>query len=365
MSTPATPVDGMAAPPRPLLVCDDADVVDEVLRLAAAAGVAVDLAPTPGTARPSWRSAPLVLVGHDAVDEALRLRMPRRAGVVVVGNGDDDQLLKKSMALGAERVCVLTETEAWLVDRIADAVESAGDPGDIVCVVGGRGGAGASVTAAALALTAMRMGRTPLLVDGDPLGGGIDLVLGAEDTEGLRWPDFARTRGRVNGSAFRSALPKVDQLTILSWDRGDDLDVSVDAMRAVLSAASRASDLVVVDLPRRVDEAAAEALARSTVTLLVVPAEVRAVAAAARVAYGVRQHAADVRVLVREPAPTGLSADVVTGALRLPGAGHVRAEKNLDVALDNGHPPLERERSPLARFCREFLLSLDSERRAA
>ena len=54
-------------------------------------------------------------------------------------------------------------------------------------------------------------------------------------------------------------------------------------MRSVVAAAARMSDLVVVDLPRHVDEAAAEALAVATVTLLVVPAEVRAVAAAGRV----------------------------------------------------------------------------------
>lgn len=362
MSVSATPVD---VPPRPLLVCDDADIVDEVLRLAAAAGVAVELLPTPGAARRSWRDAPLVLVGRDAVDEALRLRLPRRSGLVVVCCGADDELLEQSMTLGAEKACVLPEMESWLVERLADAAESAAEPGDIVCVVGGRGGAGASTTAAALALTAMHMGRNPFLIDGDPLGGGIDLVVGGEDADGLRWPDFARTRGRVNGTALRAALPRIDQLTLLSWDRGDELDIPVDAMRAVLSAASRTSDLVVVDLPRRVDEATAEALARSRVTLLVVPAEVRAVAAAARVAYGIRHHAADIRVLVRGPSPTGLTADVVTGALRLPPAGQIRAEPDLAAILDNGHPPIKRDKGPLATFCRNFLLSLESERRAA
>ena len=55
-------------------------------------------------------------------------------------------------------------------------------------------------------------------------------------------------------------------------------------MRSVLAAARRRGGVVVVDLPRRVDEAAAEALAQLDVGLLVVPAELRAVAAAGRVA---------------------------------------------------------------------------------
>src|SRR5690606_20420675 len=229
------------APPRPLLVCDDAAVIDGVLHLAAAAGVTVELAPSPGAARAAWRHAPLLLVGPDALPDVHRLRLPRRDRVVVVCLDDDEQLLKESMLIGAERVCALHTDQSWLVGRMADAVESPGDPGDVVCVVGGRGGAGASVTATALALTAMHMGRTPLLVDGDPLGGGIDLALGGEDAEGLRWPDLASTRGRVNGAALRSALPRLEQLTVLSWDRTDDLDVPVDAMRAVLSAAVRVS----------------------------------------------------------------------------------------------------------------------------
>jgi CO dehydrogenase nickel-insertion accessory protein CooC1 len=68
---------------------------------------------------------------------------------------------------------------------------------------GGRGGAGASVLATALALTASRLDRPTMLVDADPYGGGLDLVLGAEKTGGLRWPDLAGTRGRVGGRTLR------------------------------------------------------------------------------------------------------------------------------------------------------------------
>jgi hypothetical protein len=58
---------------RPLLICDDQPLVDELLRLAAAAGVPVELAAAPGDARASWRTAPLVLVGGDAVAAAVRV----------------------------------------------------------------------------------------------------------------------------------------------------------------------------------------------------------------------------------------------------------------------------------------------------
>lgn len=350
---------------RPLLICDDQPLVDELLRLAAAAGVSVELVSTPGDARASWRTAPLVLVGGDVVADAARLALPPRRGVVVVSLAEDTAVFQAGMRLRAEEVSVLPAAEAWLVGRLADVLEEPQGECALLCVVGGRGGAGASTTAAALALTAMRMGLRPFLVDGDPLGGGIDLVLGGEDTTGLRWPDLVHARGRVSGATLRDALPRIDELHVLSWDRGDQLDVPPEAMRAVLAAGSRCSDVVVVDLPRRVDEAAVEALTRSTTTLLVVPAEVRAVASAARVATAVRTHAADVRLLVRGPAPTGLPAETIASCLGLPLAGDVDADNGLPVALDKGEFALRRGRGGLARFCKEFLARLTDERRQA
>ena len=48
---------------RPLLVSNDADLIDDVLRLAAANGVEVHLAADAEGARSRWQLAPLVIVG--------------------------------------------------------------------------------------------------------------------------------------------------------------------------------------------------------------------------------------------------------------------------------------------------------------
>ena len=50
-----------------------------------------------------------------------------------------------------------------------------------------------------------------LLVDADPWSGGIDLVVGSEDEPGLRWPDLALERGRIDMAALRQALPGRDK----------------------------------------------------------------------------------------------------------------------------------------------------------
>lgn len=352
----------VATPIRPLLLTADSALLDDVLRLAAAADVEVEVAHAVPAARASWQTAPLILVGADLAEDLAHRDPPRRPGVVVVGTErDEPDVWPLAVAVGAEQVVVLPDAETWLVDRLADALEGTPDKAAGVCVIGGRGGAGASVLASALALTGARSGRRTLLVDADPLGGGIDLVLGQEHAAGSRWGDFTGTRGRLSCAALRSALPKVGELAMLSLDRSEGSIIPVEAMRAVLSAAERGCDLIVVDLPRSLDDAAEEALSRCAVTLLVVPAEVRATVAAARVAEAVRRRTADVRVVVRGPAPTGLDARTVAESLALPLAGHLRAESNLAAALDRGESCLPHGNGPLTEFCAGFLSDLWAE----
>jgi secretion/DNA translocation related CpaE-like protein len=343
-------------PVRPLLVTGDPGMLDDLLRLAAAAGVEVQVAHDAVAARRGWSEAPLVLVGADQAAGLAALGPVRRPDTVLVGRDlDDAQVWRVAVDLGAEDVVFLPDAEGWLVDRLADVADGRHGEAITLCVVGGRGGAGATTLAAALAVCGARRGLRSLLLDGDPLGGGIDLVLGGEDTAGLRWPDLVMARGRVNGQALREALPRVEELTVLSWDRGDVLTIAPEAMRSVLAAGRRSSDLVVVDLPRRLDEAAHEALGRARLTLLVVPAEVRATAAAARVAAAVSLVAADLRVVVRGPAPSGLPGELVAESLGLPLAGEVKAEPRLAQALERGEAPARRGRGPLALFCGRLL----------
>ncbi|MDT3395162.1 septum formation initiator [Streptomyces sp. B1866] len=356
MAGPITPerlTTGQEQRSKPLIVTEDEDLLDDLLRLCAAAGAEPEVAHGAAAQPGSWESAPLVIVGDDC---AARLQgRGRRAGVLLVGRDlDDHGIWRRAMAIGADNVAILPDAETWLVDRIADAAEGAGEQALTVGVVGGRGGAGASTLACALAVSAARAGRRTMLVDGDPLGGGLDVLLGGESADGLRWPAFAASRGRVAGSALEESLPWLHSLRVLSWDRGDCVTIAPSAMRAVLAAARRRGGVVVVDLPRRVDDATAEALAQTDLGLLVVPAELRAVAAADRVASTVGMVLRDLRVVVRGPFGAGLEDEEVARLLRLPLAGELPYEPGLLEALDRGDPPGAGARGPLARFCAEF-----------
>jgi secretion/DNA translocation related CpaE-like protein len=261
----------------------------------------------------------------------------------------------EAQALGAERVVVLPAAEAWLVDRFADHFQPLPSRGRIVGVLGGRGGAGASVLSVALAVTARRRGLDTLLVDADPLGAGVDLVLGWERLQGLRWADLADAHGRISTPALVNALPGAGSLAVLSFDRSELDGVPAPAVAAALDAGRRGRDIVVVDLPRRFDEPSLVALAAADRVLLVAPAELRACAAARRIAARVRSYCHRVELVVRGPAPSGLAANEVARLLDLPLAGVLKPEPRLDRALECGEAPASSGHGPLAELCTRLL----------
>lgn len=340
---------------RPLAITGDPDLLDDLLRIAAAAGVELEVAQVATRARPYWNRAPLVIVGGDLAGELAATGPPPRQNVVIVTRGAaDPDMWRRCVAVGAQAVLELPQAERLLVEELGEVAEPAVRAGLVVCVAGGRGGAGATVLAASLALTASRDGMRTLLVDADPLGGGIDVLLGQEEATGARWPDITGREGRVSFAALQDALPTFGELTVLSWHRGEPERVPREAMRAVLDAARRGCDLVVVDLPRHVDEGTSEALVRAAVTVVVVQADLRGVLSAAQTLALLRRHTGDIRVAVR---PGGIDPEVVSASLEVPCLGILPEIRGLVATLDRGDPP-PLGRTPLGRFCSDLLREL-------
>ena len=338
-------------PTRPLLVTTDDVLLDDIVRLAAVSGTEIDVLADVGSNRALWRSARVVLLSGDAARQ-MHFRPPRRSGVVLVSRDPDDaDVWELGVHVGAEHVAVLPDAEAWLIDILSSAGDRRAEPAPVVAVLGGRGGAGATTIAIALATAAARDGQETMLLDADPLGGGIDLALGGEGASGLRWDSFGAVEGRLASAAMAMALPCIDGLTVLTWDRAhtDCVTIPALALDAALDAGRRGHDLVVVDLPRALDLGAQMLAEQASVVYLVVPAELRATAAAARVAKQLRG-CADVRVVVRGPSPGGLDGWLIAEALGLPLAATLRAEQGLAASYERGEVPGARHRSPLAQF---------------
>lgn len=146
----------MAAARRPAVLMAPGGLADDVSRLAAAAGCDLhrinDVRSEPGSLREQWSCAPLLLLDLAAARVSATTGLPRRDGVVIVCADGDPEVWRCAVAVGAQHVAVLPDAEAWLVGALADAVESPAEAGRVLAVVGGRGGAGASVFATAVAV---------------------------------------------------------------------------------------------------------------------------------------------------------------------------------------------------------------------
>ncbi|MEV2279282.1 septum site-determining protein Ssd [Nocardiopsis sp. NPDC049922] len=374
----------MAARPLPLLLTDDPALLDDLLRLAAAASVEVTVARSADRAPRPWSRAPLVVVGADLA----RADTPPHPRAVTVtrepgpgGSGGAAGTGPWEATGGgpggdtpdhARPLLRLPEDEPALVDLLSDAAARGDPPAPTVAVMGGRGGAGASLTAVAIALAGARVGRDTALLDADPLGCGPDVYLGCDldapvdPDRRTSWDDLLRRDGRVTWRDLRAGLPGTRGVSVLTWARGpgsaDHEPLPPHTASAALDSARSGTGLVVVDLPRSPAPATTAFLNRADRAYLVVPADVPSVVAATRVVPRLRAEAPGTGVVV-VGAGGELSADVVARTLGLPLAADLPREPGLARLLAAGRAPARNRRSPLARFADRVVSELPTPER--
>lgn len=343
----------------------DGALADDVRRAAAAAARTVTDVDR-GQPRAAWATASglvLDLAAAQVMAAAARAGgLPRREGVAMVAAQAGLPELAAAVDVGAAQVFELPAQVRDLARFLAAREPDDGARSRVVAVLGGHGGAGASVLAAAVAVAAPGRGITALAVDADPWGGGLDLLLGCADLPGLRWGDLALRGGHVPSEALVAALPgRADAVAVLAAGGPPAPEIPAEALLAVLDAGRRSVGVTVVDLPRRSDAATDACLEVADVVLVVCGATVRACAAARSVADGVARRARAARLVVRGPAPGGLSARDVERAVGLPLLTSMRPQPGLDAQLDEGGLRLRRG-SPLAAAAGRVL---DGVRRGA
>lgn len=380
-----------------LAVTADQAVRVRMERVAAAAQLPLDVQPTPGRAG-HWLRAPMVLLDAALAETVAATALPRRGNVMVfAGETMTSGQWRACVALGADRVVTADESDYDLVPLLTDAAGAApaGEPGRVITVIGGCGGAGASCLAAAVALAGARADTPVLLCDLDRLGAGLHVLLGTESVRGARWADISASHGRIQPGVLRQALPSIpgsrggaallgfgDQSAAgdLSADRfapadrpadrfapddpaaGErpsgaraDPDVGVGVVDAVLDATVRDGETAVVDVPRALTAAAERAVTRAALTVLVVPADVRGCYAAARLLPSLTDLGATISLVVRGPAPGGVGPEDVGRALDLPVIAAMRPQPGLARSIDAGRGLAGLRRGPLQRAARAVL----------
>lgn len=317
------------------LATRDVEIRDAVLSAAAAVDVEMAVIETMGAQTPC---PSLALVGPDLAAEVARAPQWESTQLVLVGF-DAGELARWSMSMDA-RVIVLPDGNRWLGALLAG--EGPGQDGLVVALVGGSGGLGTSTLALGVGAAASARGVPTAVVDGDPRGGGLDLLCGIERAPGWRWPQLCNARGET--AAVGEQLPTVDGLSVLSMGRLAATP-GPEARAAVLGSLRRSHRLIVVDagrgheLDRDLDS-----------TLLVVGRRVHCVASAREVAQGL----APAGVVVRDGRGS-VSADEVAQALGLPLWSVVPDDSELARGAEVGTPPGLAGRRRFQRACAQIV----------
>lgn len=333
-----------------LLVTGDAYLQEEARRIVAAAGGSLQVATDVGEALHVWDGADVVLVGSD-----IRELPPRRqAPTVLLGRSiEGDDLWRLAAALGAERVAVLPEAANWLAEYLS--VSGSPEPGGIVMgIVGGCGGAGASTAAIWLAQAAAGHGISTMLVDGDPWGGGLELAITVQELAGLRWPDFAETRGSIDPVQFRDSLPVAGGFAFLSWPGTREAFTAPDAgsVAAVMDSARRSFELIVVDIGRSGEGLRAFAWDCEKI-LLVTRAHLKPAVAAARILNELPP--VEAGLVLRGSGPSAVDAQLIAESLALPLLGIVPEIRGVAAGTELGRLLEMGRRKSVNRFAQGVL----------
>ncbi|MGF6833583.1 secretion/DNA translocation related CpaE-like protein [Paenarthrobacter sp. TE4293] len=333
-----------------LLVSADPYLQEEAKRIVAAAGGSLSTAVDVTDSVHGWDSADVVLVGSDVRELPPRGRPP----TVLLGRASDgDGLWKLAAALGAERVAVLPEAAGWLAEHLS--MSGSPDPGGMVMgVIGGCGGAGATTTAIWLAQAAADHGVSTMLIDGDPWGGGLELAVTAEDIPGLKWPDFAETRGSLDPGQFRDSLPFAGGFAYLSWPGTREPIHSPDAgaVAAVMDAARRSFELILVDIGRSGEGVRNLAWDCDRMVLLVT-AHLKSAVAAGRILSELPPM--DAGLVVRGSSASLVDAGLIADSLGLPLLGVLPEVRGVDAGTDMGRVLDYGRRKPVNRFAMSVL----------
>ncbi|MHA2787883.1 septum site-determining protein Ssd [Corynebacterium sp. S7] len=297
-----------------LIAVDSPTLHPEAIHVAAATGRPVIDARDAATVQRHASNAHAILIDAPRAPELPRNQ--RRGGRYFIAEDPGAIDFELAMKVHADEVFVLPAQVGELLGAIGqrsiDSTSTAG-AGTVLAVTAAAGGAGCSTFVAALALSAAENSE-PVLIDANRYSGGLDLLLGIEEKIGARWGEITFGEGDIHRGDIRQALPSTTSgVAVLTSARTkvnmplalgrEDLDRAVSALSS--------SGLTLVDTPPGLIPA------RCDLVVVMVPLEVRAAAAAARIVAECRAASLDVLCVARHRDWSGMTVselERITGA---------------------------------------------------
>ena len=213
---------------RALLICSDVDGC--VAAAAATHPFPLEIRAPHQVDAALWCAAPVVLVSGCCLDQ-VPTHSPR-PDVYLLATTPDQATTTAARRLAWTGVFTVPADSTRLRATLREVLTV---PRRMIGVIAGTGGAGASTLATAIAVRALRQRRSALLVDTDPLGGGLGHLVG--DLHTMPVDDL------------------VGRITLLDWDI-PTLELDPQAALRVVTTVVPQYPVTVVDLPRRLDAAA-------------------------------------------------------------------------------------------------------------
>ena len=235
----------------------------------------------------------------------------------------------------AVHVAVMPDGQSWIIEHFpAPIVAQAFALGVIPAI----GGAGASTIASAISVHAKQDFHSVMLVDLDRANAGLDIVCGAESSEGLRWDDIGSTPGLMRGEDIQRAVPVHDGVHILSWKR-DALALNKEMPCAeVIKQLSGVFEFLVLDFGTT-EAFDAELLRRLDAAIVVVPNTVRGCASAARRIAEARAQGVEPLLVVREVSGSHLKSVEVSDSLQVPLLTRLPTDQRVVEQIEQGMGP--------------------------
>lgn len=327
-----------------VVAAHDQAIADHVARWCAALSIRPQLESDPLAVRRMWSRADVVVIDSDMARRLSERRPPRRDRLLLVhGDASHDEFWPQAVLLGAVAVASIRD-EAAAVRALAATLDGHREA-CVVSIVGASGGVGASAVAAVLSWQARALGWRPAVIDADPIGGGVDLALGSERAPGLRWPELVADGSPWASRSLSDALPVIGGVSVLgperdgfgSSTRGLDSAVSLPVLDAVTTA-TRAFDLVVVDLPRDRLLHEPAVVAESQLTVLIVADDLASVASARLILPWLRQRSC-ATVVVCADRHGGGGPRELADLLGHPVVGRWRRSRRLHESVEAGLGP--------------------------
>lgn len=290
--------------------------------------------------------------------------------VVLLSAQRGETLLMQAMRSGAREVLDSPPEPAELVQtlqRLMPAPEDAGAAGAVLApmlaFIASKGGNGSTQLASNMAwLLATEFQRDTLLVDLDLLYGDASFYLGGGQAR-HSMDQLAQQGARLDSQLLRSSLhPVHERLHLLAAPATPVLShgMTSAALTRVLTLARQHHQVVIIDLPRQLDEPTLQALQLSELVFVVLRHRVPDVRNAQRLIHLLQEQGIGAQrmrpVLNREDEPGALEASSINKALPMPIAHRVANDPaGLQACVHLGLPLHEQAPgSPVLRDLRQI-----------